>query len=1018
MISRCGRSSAGPPALTFCLSRSVQILLSLYLLSCSPPVKATEIKFGILSVDAVDDKWGTTFVDYLTANFATYASGNVDTFSVTTVPFVNTKTVAKDKTVNSCIVTEFSGQPVVSLVNKRQGQVSTRFGAVILARRDNEAIDEDNLSTFVIGKKFGAVDVSAFGGFLMAASTVTKDVPGGSLFSSPETVTFLKGHAAVVKAILSGDIDSGTVRTDILEKMAAAGTIPSDIMSTFKIYRTQAAREEQPGFPFILSTELFPEWPLVALPHVDYWIQEGVAETLLAITSSDDAASDGGYERWNLPFTYEKVHDALEDARVLNITTEECLLRTATTSAWDVVVCIDGLYRRPVEDMETNCGSDEPCLLADNCLCKPCLACPTGATCAGGQAEPVAVQGWWSDPEDITRTFYECSPGRCETNANGEVVCLRNFEGQICSRCSDSFFNLKNSCLPCWHSNLGVAVFLFVVWIFFLLGVGVALSYLTRPRRQDVTIQVFLVLLQLQIFTSLNFYRTDGAVATLEGLTSFLYMIVSLLATASAIEGLVYLYEKRQQKLVDEQRPPNRGVSTEGEDRPRTSRRSIDLSRMSSVIGEALTSNLRHRVRQARLLSARFSFIPVLYRFASIGDCFEQPSGFYSLRDEPSLECFESEWNRSLALTIVGLTFFAVVMPLFIFFTTHTFKDVLSATLVSDPSNNPSLKHPTFGNASLKKKTEQMLTVSWIFLTDFVQQYRFWWLVICARDTALAVSFLAAPDMSTRLVVTGFILLAYVLGLLILGPFRTNHMNNTEAVLSSLNLMASVLLLSIASSSSESSSSEERTSGGLRDSVDYLLFSLFFCFLLALGLIWFLSRKSPTFRKVNLLNRKVAYAVRVDKFRHLSVPGLGASFRTDQSFVGDLIHESSPIRQESAQRQESSLRDEGASGQPNTKGRRVSINEGADQAQMLPPVKEEKENEEIRILGREMETSSPPAQRMEEGFSTGNRAKGPEQVEADGGGEGGDGLMEDLPMEDDEPIQVPSFQGKKWEMIM
>jgi ABC-type phosphate/phosphonate transport system substrate-binding protein len=39
------------------------------------------------------------------------------------------------------------------------------------------------------------------------------------------TVRFFNTHDAVVQAVLSGEVDAGTVRTDTLEQMSASGAI-------------------------------------------------------------------------------------------------------------------------------------------------------------------------------------------------------------------------------------------------------------------------------------------------------------------------------------------------------------------------------------------------------------------------------------------------------------------------------------------------------------------------------------------------------------------------------------------------------------------------------------------------------------------------------------------------------------------------------------------------------------------------------------------------------------------------
>ncbi|MEW8013200.1 MAG: PhnD/SsuA/transferrin family substrate-binding protein, partial [Candidatus Thiodiazotropha endolucinida] len=68
---------------------------------------------------------------------------------------------------------------------------------------------------------------------------------------------------AVVRAVLDGRADAGTVRTDTLERMAETGLIE---LERIKLLNPMPVAD----FPYRLSTRLYPEWPMAALKHVPH----------------------------------------------------------------------------------------------------------------------------------------------------------------------------------------------------------------------------------------------------------------------------------------------------------------------------------------------------------------------------------------------------------------------------------------------------------------------------------------------------------------------------------------------------------------------------------------------------------------------------------------------------------------------------------------------------------------------------------------------------------------------------
>jgi signal transduction histidine kinase len=187
---------------------------------------------------------------------------------------------------------------ILTLRNLREGQPYTVFGAVIFTRADRHDIDDlDDLRS----KSFGAVAKTAFGGFQMAWQAF--DNAGIDPFSDFSDLRFMGfPQDDIVYAVRDKKLDAGTVRTDTLERMAAKGLVR---LSDFKIL----ARRETPGFPFVHSTALYPEWPFAETRQTPKMLAKQVAIALLLLPADSAAARAGKNAGWTVPLDYQVVHD-------------------------------------------------------------------------------------------------------------------------------------------------------------------------------------------------------------------------------------------------------------------------------------------------------------------------------------------------------------------------------------------------------------------------------------------------------------------------------------------------------------------------------------------------------------------------------------------------------------------------------------------------------------------------------------------------------------------------------------
>jgi len=187
---------------------------------------------------------------------------------------------------------------IATLMNIRQGRPSRRFGAVIFTRADR---DDIHTLADLRGKVFGAVDEGAFGGFQMAWREL--EDAGIDPFSNFRDLRFSGfPQDKIVFDVRDGEVDAGTVRTDILEGLAAQGGID---LADYRIVN----RQEGDDFPFLHSTRLYPEWAFAkARPTSDALASE-VTIALLQMPDGHPASKAGDYAGWTVPLNYQPVHD-------------------------------------------------------------------------------------------------------------------------------------------------------------------------------------------------------------------------------------------------------------------------------------------------------------------------------------------------------------------------------------------------------------------------------------------------------------------------------------------------------------------------------------------------------------------------------------------------------------------------------------------------------------------------------------------------------------------------------------
>lgn len=192
---------------------------------------------------------------------------------------------------------------IATMRNRNGHRGYTVFGGVIFTRAENSAVKRIK---DLEGKHFAAVKENSFGGYMMAWREMQRM---GITPSEDTDLVFLGTHDAVVYAVLKGEVDAGTVRTDTLERMQAEGKID---LKRLRVLHPQ--RHE--GFGYLCSTRLYPEWPFAKLKHTPEQLSHDVATALLRLPPDSAVAKSGLTAGWTVPRNYQPVHELMRELRI------------------------------------------------------------------------------------------------------------------------------------------------------------------------------------------------------------------------------------------------------------------------------------------------------------------------------------------------------------------------------------------------------------------------------------------------------------------------------------------------------------------------------------------------------------------------------------------------------------------------------------------------------------------------------------------------------------------------------
>ena len=192
---------------------------------------------------------------------------------------------------------------IASLVSLEGGTASKQLGGVIIRLREREELQQ--LSDLA-GRRIASAGINYLGSYLAQIAELAEagvDPAGLNMHFTGQP------HDRVFEEVLSGRVDAGFVRTGVIEQKIREGSLD---VNRLRVLRPL----HHAGFPFLVSTRLYPEWPFVALPGVDDQVARRVAAALLALEPEHAVSQAAGIHGFSVPADYSLVERSLRQLRL------------------------------------------------------------------------------------------------------------------------------------------------------------------------------------------------------------------------------------------------------------------------------------------------------------------------------------------------------------------------------------------------------------------------------------------------------------------------------------------------------------------------------------------------------------------------------------------------------------------------------------------------------------------------------------------------------------------------------
>jgi hypothetical protein len=221
------------------------------------------------------------------------------------------------------------------------------FGGVVVVPASSDIVSLSQMS----GKNIAVVDWASYGGFQMQFRELLHH---GIHPMRDLNILFAKSQTKSIEYLRDGLVDASMVRTDQLERMAAAGLVD---WNDFRILDSGINATTPYGvFPLDVSTALYPECcvvfllfssrstgPVATFPHVDTSTSNFVVDALVSLGENQDplavaARNAGKVSGFRSAQSMSSVVSSLYEINAVN-TNGECRHSDPKVETFDIVQC-------------------------------------------------------------------------------------------------------------------------------------------------------------------------------------------------------------------------------------------------------------------------------------------------------------------------------------------------------------------------------------------------------------------------------------------------------------------------------------------------------------------------------------------------------------------------------------------------------------------------------------------------------------------------------------------------------
>gem|GEM_PF-1598897 len=193
--------------------------------------------------------------------------------------------------------------PIATLVEQEDGKPLSGFGGVIVTRPELKIRELADLA----GKRIAITNKNSLGGYLLQANELRRH--GIHLPEDARIVETGNFQDAPITELLAGNVDAAFVRTGLIEAMQREHKL--DIQQLLIVNPLP-----EPGFPLALSTRIYPDWPLIAMPWAPPELARQVAATVLSMPPDWAGTTNSDIHGFTIPGDYRRIDDLMRLLRV------------------------------------------------------------------------------------------------------------------------------------------------------------------------------------------------------------------------------------------------------------------------------------------------------------------------------------------------------------------------------------------------------------------------------------------------------------------------------------------------------------------------------------------------------------------------------------------------------------------------------------------------------------------------------------------------------------------------------